>query len=402
MLNKYKYIALNNKEEISGLVEAADEAQAQKLILEQGYKLISLRQIIKKGTEINLNFLNRVKNKDLVLFYRSLSLMISANVPIVKSLRIIAAQVSNPRFKKILNQLTDDVNEGMRFSDALKKHPKVFKNFFIYMIRSGEESGKFEEVLLYLAEQQEKDYEFRSKIKGALSYPIFIFSALIIGGAIMMTFIVPKMVKVLTESNIELPLMTKILISSSNFMRQRWYFIIILLAGLVVGLKLFLKSGFGQRLFETVLLKIPKFGSDLVQKIYLVRLARSLNLLLVGGVPLTQALRVTADAVGNSLYKDMLSKTAIEVEDGNPICSVWAKSPLIPTMFSQFVSIGEETGRVDEVLAKIGDFYMREVNVIVENFSKLLEPIIMLVMGGAVGFLVISIMLPMFKMSQAF
>lgn len=402
MLNKYKYIALNNKEEISGLVEAADEAQAQKLILEQGYKLISLRQIIKKGTEINLNFLNRVKNKDLVLFYRSLSLMISANVPIVKSLRIIAAQVSNPRFKKILNQLTDDVNEGMRFSDALKKHPKVFKNFFIYMIRSGEESGKFEEVLLYLAEQQEKDYEFRSKIKGALSYPIFIFSALIIGGAIMMTFVVPKMVKVLTESNIELPLMTKILISSSNFMRQRWYFIIILLAGLVVGLKLFLKSGFGQRLFETVLLKIPKFGSDLVQKIYLVRLARSLNLLLVGGVPLTQALRVTADAVGNSLYKDMLSKTAIEVEDGNPICSVWAKSPLIPTMFSQFVSIGEETGRVDEVLAKIGDFYMREVNVIVENFSKLLEPIIMLVMGGAVGFLVISIMLPMFKMSQAF
>jgi type IV pilus assembly protein PilC len=400
---QFRYQAKNNKGVIiEGLVQAMDRAQAVELIGDKGLTVVNIEVKAKGLNDIHLSFLERVTVKDLVLFYRQLSMMISSDIPIVTALKIIAGQTENPKFQQILIDIYDNVQEGMKFSDAMSRHADIFSEFYMNMIRSGEVSGKFDEVLLYLADQQEKDYQFKAKIKGAMSYPIFILSALFIMGIVMMIFIVPKLTKVLIEANVKLPLSTRILISTSDLTKKFWYLIIGGVVGAVAGIRMAVqKTMLGKKIWHRLVLKIPKIGSDLVLKTYIVRLTKSLSLLIVGGVPLTQAIEITAKVVGNYYYEKMLMDTAEAVKDGNTIASVFMQYPhLVPNLVTQMTSIGEQTGKVDQVLDRIGRFYEAEVDILVENISKLIEPVIMVVMGLAVGFLVVSIMLPMFKMTE--
>lgn len=400
----FTYEAMNNQgASIKGLVEAATKAEAIALVEEKGYTVARLSEVKSKGA-LRLKFLERVTIKDLVAFYRQLSLMISSDIPIVQALKILSTQeMKNVKMREILVDVYENVNEGMKCSDALARWSEVFGDFYIYMIRSGEASGKFNEVLDYLADQQEKDYEFRSKIKGAMSYPIFILAALLIMGSIMMIFVIPKLTAMLIESGIELPITTRFLIFTSNTLKQFWYLIFIGIAGGLVGFRLFItKHKTGRRLWHRAVLLIPSFGPNLIQKTYLVRMTKSLALLIIGGVPLTEAIEIAASVVGNVHYEAMLKHTAEEVRDGNTIGSVFVKYPrLVPDMLSQMTTIGEQTGKVDQVFEKIGNFYTKEVTNTVENISKIIEPVIMLLMGAAVGFLVLAIMVPMFKASQA-
>lgn len=381
-----------------GKVEAQNETEARKIIADQGFNLMSLKQ--HGGFNIDLSFLQRISSKDLVAFSRQLSIMISADVPVVKSLKIIASQTVNSKLAKILNELASDVNGGMRLSDAMSKH-KYFSAFYINMIKSGEVSGKFDDVLNYLADQQEKDYELRSKIKGAMSYPIFILSALWIMGGVMMVFVLPKMTAILVESNVPLPPTTKFLIWASAFMQSYWYIVAGVTIGAIVGLRLLIKKTmFGKFAFDFFILNFPKFGKMLVQKIYVVTICRSLFTLVKGGVPISKSLRITEAIVSNVIYKELLQKTIQEVEDGHSVAAVFSQSRYIPSMISQMIMIGEQTGRLDLVLEKMAQFYQAEIDNIVANLTHLIEPVIILIMGGAVGFLVISIMLPMFKMAD--
>ncbi|MEK9165476.1 MAG: type II secretion system F family protein, partial [Patescibacteria group bacterium] len=338
---QFKYQAKDNKGHIiSGLVQSMSLAQAEGLIQDKGLTVVSLEECKKKIGDIKLSFLEKIKIKDLVLFYRQLSMMISSDIPVVKALQIISSQAQNSKMQKVLAEIYENVNEGMKFSDAMFKHKKIFGDFYINMIRSGEISGKFDEVLLYLADSQEKDYQFKAKLKGAMTYPMFILSAMFLMGLGMMIFVVPRLTAMLLESGVKLPITTRMLIAASDFTKHFWYLIIVAVVGGIFGLKAFInKTLLGKKIWHKALLKIPKFGSDLVQKTYLVHLIKSMAMLLTGGVPLTQAIEITSKVIGNYYYEKMLKFTADSVKDGNTIASVFMQYPnLIPNMLTQMTS----------------------------------------------------------------
>ena len=400
----YKYKALtSDKRTISGLVEATSESIAIETLEEKGMSIVNLEEQTKlfSGSFSALQFFNRIKAKDIVIFSRQFSVLISANVTLVQSLKILSKQVENVRLKAVVGEIAEEIDGGARLSDSLAKRPDVFSNFYINVIRSGETSGKLDEVLNYLADELEKDYDMVSKIKGAMIYPAFIISGLFIVGIFMMVSVVPKLTAVITESGGELPLPTKVLIFVSEFFVKFWIIIIVALISLAVGVYYFKKTAYGKRFFDTMLLRLPIFGT-LFQRIYLVRFTRSLQTLILGGVNISKGLAITAEVVTNEIYRDLIIETIKEVEDGNSITSVFENSEEIPKMVSQMMSIGEKSGRLDTVLGRITDFYSREINNIIANLMSLLEPIIMVVMGVGVGLMVAAIILPMYKMASTF
>lgn len=397
----YKYRARTRDGKLTqGAVEAMVESDAVDLLSEKGLIVLALSETEKKKEKSwNIN-IGKIKHKDLVIFSRQLSVMISATVPIVQSLRILAQQTSNPVFIDKIVEMSDDIDGGMNFSDALAKHDKIFSNFYVAMVKSGETSGKLDEILQYLADQMEKDYDLVSRIKGAMIYPVFIISGMLVVGFLMMTFVVPQMVKMLEETGAELPFFTKILITVSRFMNSNWYFILGLVAILAVGLRYWIKSSPGKMTWDAVKIKMPIFGS-LFKKIYIVRFTRSLTTLIKGGVPIASALKITAEVVDNRAYEKLILDTVEEVEGGNSVATLFTSSNLIPKMLSQMMVIGEKTGRLDNVLERLSNFYSREIDNLVGALTSLIEPLILIVMGIGVGGMVAAIMLPMFKVAQS-
>jgi len=327
--------------------------------------------------------------------------MISATLPIVQALKILIKQTDNAYFKTVISEIADEVDGGQKFSIALGKHRKVFSNFYVSMIKSGETSGKLDEVLQYLADQLEKDYDLRSKIKGAMIYPVFIISGLLVVGVIMMIFVIPKLTEMLTASGQELPIATRILIGTSSAMRNYWWLMLIIIIALIVGFRYLLKTKGGRKAWDLFLIKLPVFGK-LFQRIYLVRFTRSLATLVIGGVPLTTGLKIVNEVVGNTAYQAVIEETIKTVEDGESVAKVMLDSPIVPNLVSQMMSVGEKTGRLDEVLSKVAEFYSREIENIVANLTSLIEPFIMVMIGVAVGGMVAAIILPMYNLANQF
>lgn len=398
----FQYRARNSRGEIvQGSVDAPSENVASSILVDRGLIILSLVEKEKSSLNLDLPFLNRIKNKDVVVFSRQLAVMASASVPIVQALKILVNQTHNPRLKVIISEVADEVDGGAKLSQALGRYRKVFSDFYVAMIRSGETSGKLDEVLNYLADQQEKDYDLTSKIKGAMIYPVFILGGLTVVAVVMMVFVVPKLTGIIAESGAELPLATRILILVSDFMQKFWYILIGVLGGGFFALFKLTRQGPGKVLYDRMKLKVPIFGK-LWQRIYLVRMTRSLSTLIVGGVPLTAALEVVADVVGNDLYSTLIKQTIKEVEDGNSVATLFLKSKEVPPMVSQMMSVGEQTGRLEHILAKITDFYAREIENLVSNMVSLIEPLIMVLMGVGVGLMVAAIILPMYQLASSF
>jgi type IV pilus assembly protein PilC len=400
-MSGYRYrVTTPNGRIQAGIVDAPTIEEAQGALQERGFEVLVLELYKPKGTQQAMAFFNKVKPKDIVVMSRTLSVMISAAVPLVDSLKNIAAQTENPTLKTIMVDVSGEVEAGSRMSDAFERHPKVFSSFFINMIRSGETSGQLEEVLEYLADQQEKDYDLTSKVKGALIYPAFIMSALVVVGFIMMTFVVPKLTAVLEEANMELPISTKILIAVSGFFQSYWYIVIILVVVAIVGLQVAIKTPGGRMLLDKAKLKAPIFGL-LFSRIYVVRFTRSFATLIHGGVDQIGALEIVSSIVGNQVWKKMVFETIQEVNEGNSLTTAFRRSKSVPTMMNQMISVGEETGKLEEVLNRVADFYKREVDNLVANLVTLIEPIVMVLLGVAVGVMVSAILLPMYQMSSA-
>jgi type IV pilus assembly protein PilC len=320
---------------------------------------------------------------------------------LVQALRILVKQTTNHLFKRAISEIADEVEGGEKLSQALAHYPKIFSDFFVAMVRSGETSGRLDEVLNYLADEQEKDYDLVSKIKGAMIYPIFIVTGLVIVGAVMMIFVIPKLTEVLKESGKELPLSTRILIGTSEFMAHWWWLLIMAVFGIFFLVRYYLKTSNGRFTWDLLKIRIPIFGR-LLQRIYMVRMSRSLATLMNGGVPLTQSLEIVSDVVGNRVYQDIIHKTMKEVRDGRPMTAVLGVAKEVPLMFSQMISVGEQTGKLSAILEKLGDFYSREVDNMVTNLVSLIEPLIMVVLGVAVGIMVAAIILPMYNMASSF
>ena len=378
------------------MVEAPSEEVAVDLLREKSLSVLYIKEE-KQSRLTSLPFLNRIKVKDIVIFSRQFAVLISANVAMVQSLKIVLDQTENPKLKGIISEVADDVEAGTRLSEALAKHPKVFTNFFISVIRSGETSGKLEEVLNYLADEMEKDYDMMSKIKGAMIYPAIIFVLLIVVGIVMMVVVVPKLTSILTETGTELPLATKILIGLSNFLVSYWWVLLVGSVAFGAGFRFYASTPFGKRNIDLVKLKLPVFGT-LFRRIYLVRFTRSMQTLLLGGVTITKSLKISADVVGNEVYKELIEETVKQVEDGNSISSVFVQSPEVPKMVGQMMSVGEKTGKLDVVLERITYFYGREINNIIANLMTLMEPFILIIMGVAVVGVIMAIMQPMYNM----
>ncbi len=398
----FKYKAMDgDKKIVSGLAEAASEDLAVDSLQEKGLSIISLKEKSKVAS-IDIDFiLSRIKPKDIVIFSRQFSVMTSANVTVAQALKILIDQTENPKLKMVISEIAYEVDGGSRLSDALAKRPKVFSNFYISVVRSGETSGRLDEILNYLADEMEKDYDMMSKIKGAMIYPAFVLTGLSGVGAVMMIFVVPKLTNMLEENGTELPMPTKILMAVSGFLVHSWWLLLIIIFGLFFSIRFYINTKNGRRVFDTIKLHLPIFGR-LFQRISLVRFTRSLNTLIVGGVSITEGLKITAEVVDNEIYRDLILKTVKEVEDGNSISSMFINSKDVPKMVSQMMSIGEKTGKLDIVLDRISRFYTREVENIIANLMTLMEPIIMVIMGVAVGVMVAAIILPMYNMASQF
>ncbi|MFH0873487.1 MAG: type II secretion system F family protein [Candidatus Komeilibacteria bacterium] len=397
----FQYKAISAQGVISrGVVESANLAAASEVLNEKDLVVLQLRQTTKTKARISNLSLKFVRQKDIVMFARQLSVMIAATVPIVPALRILSAQTEQPKLKAVCKEMADDVDGGLQISQAFAKHPKYFSRFFVAMIRSGETSGRLDEVLNYLADQMEKDYDLTSRIKGAMVYPAFIVVSLIVVGVVMMIFVIPKMSAMLLESGAQLPIQTKVLIGVSNFMATYWWALgIVVLAALII-LRLWIQSKPGRVAWDQVKLRLPIFGM-IVQKITIVRMCRSLSTLIRGGVSISTALEITSEVVDNAAFRDILEKTIKEVQDGNSITTVMAQSKIIPHIVAEMMSIGEQSGKIDEILERLSAFYDREVTALVSSLTSLIEPIIMVIMGVGVAFMVMAVMMPMFQLANA-
>src|SRR3989338_879136 len=394
---RYK-VADKNNQIVEAMIQAASLEVAGETLSDQGLTILSLKEEKISFLESSLDFLNRVKTRDLVFFCRQLSVIVSANVPLVQGLRILTNQTESTTLKSIISEVADDVDGGAKLSAALGRHVGVFSDFFINIIRSGETSGKLEEVLGYLADQMEKDYDLISRIRGAMIYPGFIIAGLGLVGAFMMISVVPQLTGALKESGVQLPLATKILIAVSEFLANFWWLALLALIGLGIGFRLLIKTGPGRRQWDNFKLKAPIFGA-FAQKIILVRFTRSLHTLIAGQIALTKSLNIAADVVGNIVFRDLILKTAAEVEAGNSIATVFLQSKEMPVMVSQMLNLGEKTGRLEDILEKLSGFYDREVNNMVQNLVTLIEPLVIAVMGVAVGVLFAAVIFPMYSLA---
>lgn len=385
----------------AGVIEAENQQHAIEALVERGLEVFAVEPYA--GAEASMKrfemLLNRVKPKDLVVATRTLSVMVSASVPLTDAVRNIGKQTENPQLRSILSDLATEIEGGARLSDALERHSKVFSGFFINMVRSGETTGQLAEVLEYLADQQEKDYDLSAKIKGAMIYPLFIIGTMVAVGFVMMTFVVPKLTAVLTEANVELPLSTRMLIATSNFFQDFWYLVILMIIGAAIGFKAWISTLNGRVMWDGIKMKIPIFGS-LFRQMYVVRFARSLSTLTKGGVDLVNALEVVSGVIGNEVWKRVVYETIREVNDGNSIVTAFQRYPFVPTMMVQMLSVGESTGRTHDILARLSTFYSREIDNIVANMTKLIEPIVLVILGLGVGVLVSAILLPLYQLSS--
>ncbi len=376
---------------------SANEVEAK--LRKSGYEPESVSDVTDDPFTKFLCFIAPIKTKDLVVFSRQFSVMISANVPVVESLMILVDQTNNLTLKNMIADIAYEVNGGDFLSDAFARRPKVFSEFFVNIIRSGETSGKLDEVLNYLADETEKSYNMKSKVKGAMIYPVFIIAALIGVAVVLMVYVIPNLTAMLQESGAQLPLSTRMVIATSEFMQAYLFLIILFVAAVIFAIRLYLKTYAGRKQWDILKLRMPIFG-PLFKYIYLVRFSRSLSTLLKGGVTITRSLEIVAEVVGNTIYKELILETLESVNDGNPLSTVFETSRDMPKMVPQMIAIGEKTGRVDMVLDRITAFYEREGNDMLDNLSKLMEPIIMVIMGIGVGIMVAAVLLPMYNLAS--
>lgn len=399
----YKYQAINSSNKtVEGSFNATDKPAALALMAKQGLKPISIeaQSKVKKGT---IGFFKpKVKINDLVLFTRQLSTMVSAGVPLLRSLSTMRDQVENETLKEVITEMIKDIEGGESLADAMSKHPNVFSDIFVNMIRAGEAAGIVDDILKRLATQVEKNASMRKKIKSASTYPVVLLVLTI--GAFMglMIFIIPRIASILKDiggPDAKLPLITQVMISISSFMVTYWYIVIGGGFLIIFLFKRYIKTPAGRYQFHSFVLKVPIL-KNLVTKISVARFTRTFAALIGAGVSVVEALKVTSRAIGNDVYQKAIENAANEVVNGKQLSQAIEGNKLFPGIVPQMLAVGEETGQTDVVLVKVADFYDEEVDAIIDALSSILEPVMIVIMGGMVGLVAASVMGPIASLSQ--
>ena len=395
---QFRYIAITNKNDsINGTIDAPDRASALASLSRQGLRPISAEEVKPKRASFALFGGNKVKSEDLVMFTRQLSAMVSAGVPLLRAMGSLHDHTSSKALQMVTGDLLRDVEGGMALADALEKHPETFNTVFINMVRAGEAAGILDDILKRLAMQQEKNASMRKKIKSAMTYPTVLIIITIGAFFGLMIFVLPmigKTIKDLAGENAELPALTSTMMAISQFMVNFWYIIIPLFVGGVWLVLRYIKTPVGKKKFHRFLIKAP-IVSKIIKKVAVARFTRTFSALIGAGVSVLEALDVTARAVGNTVYEESLLSASKRVKNGEVLSKIINEDGnLYPPIVGQMLAVGEETGQTDQVLVKVADFYEEEVDAAIEGISSTIEPIMIVFMGGMVGLIAASVMMP--------
>jgi len=339
----------------------------------------------------------RVSSKEVAIFAQMFSVMIGSGVPLVRCLSILQVQLENPAFAKVVGQIRTSVEEGSTFSAALGKHPRVFDNLFVNLVKAGEAGGILDKILQRLAGYLEKSEELKGKVKGALTYPVVVLAIAAMVVLALVMFVLPQFKSIFNSMNVELPAVTKALLAFSDIMQEWWWIIIPCLFLIPVSITQFFRSPQGQRVFDSNILRIPVLGL-MMRKVAVARFTRTLGTMIASGVPILQALEVTASTAGNVIIKEAVDKTRISIREGESIAEPLKQSGVFPPMVVQMISVGEETGELDKMLMKIAEFYDTEVDAAVKGLTSVIEPIVIVFMGLVIGGIVLAVFMPMLKL----
>lgn len=399
----YEYEAVSRGgERISGRIEAERSSTVARQLKESGFYITSIKEVQEKKELGNLfQSTGRVKTRDLTIFSHQFAAMIDAGISLIDALNILYEETEHPKLKEVIRQIQEDIETGSGLSDAMAKHPKVFPELYCQLVRAGETGGVLNTVLNQLAEHYERQDEINGKVKSALYYPITILVVAVLVVIFLVVKIVPTFVGMFASFGSDLPLPTRILIGLSDFLQRYWWVLFLIVGGLVTAFYAYRKTPDGEYQLDKLLLKIPVIG-NMMRKVFLSRFASTLAILLGSGVDLITSLSIVEDVVGNKVYANALVEARGQVREGISFSRPLADSPEFPSMVVQMVKIGEESGNLEMMLRKISTFYDREVENAVEGSISLIEPVMIVFLAGVVGFIVISIVLPMFEMFQQF
>ena len=402
MLFKYKALS-DGGAESEGTIDAINIEIAINSLQRRGLTISSI-----KPAEDN-SLLNRdlaifgtgISNKDIVILSRQLATLFTAQVSALRIFRLLAGEMENKSLRTKLGEVAEDLQGGSSISAALSKHPKVFSSFYINMIKAGEESGKLDETFEYLADYLDRSYEVSSKVKNALIYPAFVIFTFISVMVLMLTVVIPKISSIILDSGQDVPVYTKIVIGLSQFMVRYGFFFLAILIALVILLIYYARTEAGKQSFARFKLEIP-YVSTLYKKLYLSRIADNMNTQLVSGVPMVKALELTSKVVDNKVYEDLLNESLEAVRGGKSLSdSLMSYQKEIPGIMIQMVKVGEETGDLGGILKTLAKFYQREVMQAVDTLVDLIEPVMIVLLGLGVGFLLASVLIPIYNVSSA-
>ena len=381
----------------NGEMEGPDKQSVTQILKEQGLKVMALEEK-KTGLQMELSLgPKRVKPGELTVMSRQLATMISSGMTLLRAFYVLEEQVENPKLRDTLSAVREDIEAGLNFSDALEKHPKVFSPLYVAMVRAGEAGGVLEESLDRISDQLEKDDSLRRQVKSAMAYPtvVFTFAMMVLIG--MIAFIVPVFVGVFKDFGGELPLITRFTVGLSNAVTGQWYLLLGGAIGLFVGFRKWKSSSWGRPQWDAFRLRFPFKIGKTVQKIALARWSRTFSALYGAGVPIMQAIEVTGQTAGNAVVDKAMVAVIESVKSGGSIAEPLKEAPIFPPMVAQMIAIGEETGNLDTMLSKVADFYEDEVAAAIKALTSILEPVMIVLVGGIVGFIVIAMYMPMFK-----
>ncbi len=398
---KYQVKVFKDNKTFTKVIESDNENSLINFLKNEGYFIIDIQSIVSGDIPLISNYFNKVTFDDIVNFTRQLAMILNAGLTLIDALNILKQQTIKKSYRNLLEDIDKEIKSGNSLSNALKKNKNYFSNLYIALVRSGEASGKLNEILLKLADTLESEKEFKSKISSALIYPIIIIVAMIGVMFIMITFVIPKLLGLYKDFNIDLPLTTKILIFISNIMVKMWPLILIMIFGLFISAQRLFKIEAIKYKIDEKFLKIPVFG-QIIQKAALVNTTRTLSILIKSGISILDGLRIITDIVDNLVYKKAFEQIYKEVEKGKTLGTALNNAGIFPPILIQMTTVGEETGHLDETYEKISKYFEMESELALKSATALIEPAILVFLGIGVGFLVMSVITPIYNLTTSF
>jgi len=382
-----------------GTIDAPSMDAAISSLQRRGYTVSAVDPLTKKSIfQVEFTMFERVTNKEIVIFSRQISTLFEAQVSALRVFRLLSAESDNKLMQRTLTQIADDIQGGSTISKALAAHPDIFTSFYVNMIRAGEESGRLDQVFGQLADHLDRTYEVMSKARNALIYPVFVIATFLAVMTLMLTLVIPRISAIITDSGQEVPIYTKIVIWLSEFVSGYIVFILIFLGVGGALLWRFIRTDVGARAFDEFKLMVPYIG-NLYKQLYLSRIADNFSTLLSSGLSMLQTLEITAEVVGNRVYREILDETSVRVKGGSTVSETFGEFPEIPGVMTQMVKVGEETGSLPTILETLAKFYRREVNNAVDTLINLIEPAMIVALGLGVGVLLAAVLMPIYNIA---